>query len=128
MRSAFDRRQPDDQILEERTRSALGRYVAHAGAIQVTVRDGAVHLEGPVLASEADRVRRIVRRVRGVRQLDDRLEVHERPDVPSLQGEGTLRPRLRLVPAGRLALGAVSAITLLAIRPRPQPARGWFTV
>jgi hypothetical protein len=128
LRTAFDRRQPDDEVIAERVRAALGRSVAHAVAIRASVRDAVVRLDGPVLAAEADRVRRVVRRVRGVRHLDDRLQIHEQPDVPSLQGDVPRRPLLRLVPAGRLALGAVSAVTLIAIRPRPQTPRGWFSI
>jgi hypothetical protein len=64
--------------------------VGHGSAIDVAVDGGRVVLTGPILAEEADRLRRRVRAVRGVKDLDDRLEVHTVPgNVPGLQG----RPR-----------------------------------
>lgn len=79
-----------DDLLLRRVRSRIGEVVGHASAIDATVSDGRVTLRGPVLAAEVDRLLARVRGVRGVRELDDQLEVHAEPgNVPALQG----RPR-----------------------------------
>ena len=106
----------DDEVLVERARSRLGRVCSHPGAIEVFARDRRVELRGPVLASEHDQVVREVERVPGVSAVEDRLEVHERPDdVPALQGgAGRSVPRPELLqenwaPATRLLVGAAGA-------------------
>lgn len=81
----------DDWTIHERVRSALGRAVSHPSAVVVGPRDGVVTLSGPVLAHEVDNLLRTASRVRGVRGVVDRLDVHKQPgDVPALQG-GTTR-------------------------------------
>src|SRR5206468_3234814 len=65
----------------------LGRVVSHPHAIEVRVRDGHVTLSGPVLASEVDDLLSCLSSVRGVEDVENRLEVHERAgDISSLQG------------------------------------------
>ncbi|HXG16934.1 MAG TPA: SRPBCC family protein [Calidithermus sp.] len=87
------RRPPSDDVLTERVRSRLGFLVSHPGSIDVAVRDGWVTLSGPVLADEVDQLLTGVSRVRGVRGIDNRLEVHREPgNVPGLQGPAR-RPR-----------------------------------
>lgn len=98
---------PSDEVLIARVRSALGRHTSHAHAIRVAADEGEVILEGPVLADEVDGVLRAVRRVRGVRQVHDALEIHtDSIGVPGLQGEGSvsrpLRQREQWPPALRL--------------------------
>ena len=81
-----------DEVLVERVRAALGGVVRHPGSIEVSATNGEVTLRGPVLRDEVPRLLRRVRAVRGVRDVDDRLEVHAEPDdVAGLQGEA--RPR-----------------------------------
>jgi uncharacterized membrane protein len=81
-----------DDILTARVRAKLGRLVSHPHAIEVQSRDGRVTLRGPVLAREAGRLRGGVRRVRGVSEVIDELEVHDSAaGVPSLQEGGTPR-------------------------------------
>ncbi|MGH7572321.1 MAG: SRPBCC family protein, partial [Gemmatimonadota bacterium] len=76
-----------DDVLAERVRSKMGRHVSHPGAIEVTARWGRVTLRGPILAHELEDLLSAVASVRGVRDIDDRLEVHRDPgDVPGLQG------------------------------------------
>jgi uncharacterized membrane protein len=81
----------DDQLIVERVRSKLGRAVSHPHAIRVMANQGRVTLSGPILATEKEQLLKVVRAVPGVADIDDGLEVHERPDVPSLQGQG--KPR-----------------------------------
>jgi uncharacterized membrane protein len=80
-------RHPDDMILIERVRSALGRAVSHPAAIEVNSDDGSVRLGGAVLASEVDALVDCVRAVRGVRSVENQLSVFDEPgNIPSLQG------------------------------------------
>ena len=72
--------------LVERVRATLGRATSRPGAIDVFgVDGGAVILEGPILAAEADRILSAAWSVPGVERVIDHLERHETPDVPSLQ-------------------------------------------
>ena len=114
-----------DEAVAGRIRARLGS-LEQPGGIRVDVRDGRVHLAGPVLARDADRARRIVRHVRGANQLVDELEVHHEADVPALQEErrrrfGDLSPTTRLV---------ASLATIVAMSPvvrrvgRIRTARG----
>lgn len=70
--------QVDDRVLEERVRSAFGRTVSDAGAIEVSAHDGSVTLSGEVEADEVQDLVRTVRRVRGVDHVDNRLNVRSR--------------------------------------------------
>jgi len=80
---------PDD-ILAERVRAQIGRPATTPGAVEIDVHDGLVEIHGVVLSREADLLLRTVRRVRGVRDVVDRLERRELPGrTPSLQGGGS---------------------------------------
>ncbi len=80
-------KETDDRVLSERVRSKLGRYCSHPHAITVQAEDRHVLVSGPVLADEADGLMHAIRRVRGVRSVEDRLErFQERGDVAALQG------------------------------------------
>jgi uncharacterized membrane protein len=83
----FRREEVDDQTLAERVRAKMGRVVSHPHAIEALAQQGRVTLSGPILAHEADALLAKVRAVRGVLDVEDRLERHESDDhVPSLQG------------------------------------------
>lgn len=120
---ATQRLRPDhapDEVIEERVRSQLGRIVSHPGAIEVSAREGRVTLSGPVLERELKPLLSRIRRVRGVKEVDDHLEVHTQPgNVPGLQGAGRPRePRSELMqenwtPALRLLMGAIGAAALV---------------
>jgi hypothetical protein len=87
LRSALTHEQPADEILVERVRSKVGRWVSHPGSIQVAASDGHVTLSGTVLAAEADGLVASVRSVPGVRSLETELDVRREPgNVPALQG------------------------------------------
>jgi uncharacterized membrane protein len=115
---------PADEVLAERVRAELGRVVSHPSAIVVTAQQGRVTLAGPVLAREVRSLLRRVQRVRGVTDVDSRLEAHETADaVPALQGGAERRrarselPQENWTPAARLAAGvAGGAIALAAAR------------
>jgi uncharacterized membrane protein len=79
-----------------------------------------------VLAHELAGLLSAVRRVRGVREVENQLQVHERPgSVPGLQGEGRPRGENGWTPTGRLALGTVGGLlTVAALRARGLPRAG----
>ncbi|PWF48406.1 BON domain-containing protein [Massilia glaciei] len=80
---------PDDRVLAERVRSRIGRVVSHPHAIVVTAHEGHVALGGHALMHERQQLLDAVGGVAGVARVDDRLEVHEKPDgIPALQGAG----------------------------------------
>ncbi len=86
-RGALTEEPVSDRVLEERVRAELGRATRHAGAIEVRANQGRVTLTGPVLASDVDSVISSVSSVRGVKDVENRLDVHQQPDdVPALQG------------------------------------------
>lgn len=92
--TAPSRPEADDPTLTERVRAHIGRAVTHPHAVHVEAHDGRVTLSGPVLAHEVERLLDNVRRVPGVRQIDNRLEVHRvSGDVPGLQGGSGRRVR-----------------------------------
>ena len=116
----------DDDVLVARVRSKLGRVVSHPRAISVAADHGRVTLAGPVLASEADRLLKSVRAVRGVKVVVSHLEIHASADnVPALQGgrkrEGEAFPLLQAnwSPTARLLAGAAGgALVAYGIRRR----------
>ena len=110
----------DDGTLAGRVRAALGRYVSHPHAIEVTVNEGEVGLAGPILAHEVPAFMKAVKRVPGVRRVSNQLVVHkEAGNVSSLQGGVPRRgERFELLqdnwsPAARLAVGTVGFALLL---------------
>jgi uncharacterized membrane protein len=110
----------DDAVLVARVRAEMGRVVSHPSSIVVTAADGRVTLSGPILSEEAGALLACARGVRGVEDVVDRLEVHERAEnVPGLQGGVSRRgPEFELLqenwtPAARLAVGAVGGALAL---------------
>jgi hypothetical protein len=112
MRSLMDRKPVPDRVLIARVRSEIGRVVSHPRAIQVDANQGAVILSGPILADEVGDLISAVSRVRGVKDVENRLEVHEQAgNIPGLQGEPA-RPERRFEllqnnwsPTARLLVG-----------------------
>jgi uncharacterized membrane protein len=87
LRTALRRDGADDVVIVERVRAALGRLVSHPHAVSVMASEGVVRLQGPILKREAEGLVRAVRRVRGVREVIDHLDMHEQAGhVPALQG------------------------------------------
>jgi len=77
-----------DEVLVDRVRSHLGRHCSHPHAIRVSAEGGHVTLSGPILERDLCGVIRAVRNVRGVRCMENHLDVHESPGaVAGLQGE-----------------------------------------
>src|SRR5690606_10683042 len=135
VRSIFDSSPVDDSVLEDRVRAALGRVVTHPASIDVAARDGVVTLAGPILADEVPQLLESVRAVRGVRDIEDRLEVHTEPGrIPGLQGEARSRPGRRSgfmqenwSPTTRAIGGLAGAAAALWGLGRRQPGRTLVT-
>lgn len=121
-RSLASRDDASDAVIEARVRSKLGRVVSHPHSIDVTVRNGAVTLSGPILASEVDQLLGAMAEVRGVCEVENRLELHEHPgDHPALQGacrrEGE-RPEIlqeNWSPTMRLVAVSIGALPILSL-------------
>lgn len=85
--SRFSNEQPSDRLIEERVRAELGRSTSFPRSIQVSASDGHVMLSGPILRDEVDYLVGKISHVRGVKSVDNQLEVHDSPEnVPGLQG------------------------------------------
>jgi hypothetical protein len=64
-----------DDVLEARVRSELGHAIEYAGSLTVVAQEGKVMIGGPVVQRDADRVIETVRKVRGVRAVENQLEL-----------------------------------------------------
>ncbi|MGH8070329.1 MAG: SRPBCC family protein [Candidatus Entotheonellia bacterium] len=92
LRSSVAREEVGDEVLAERVRSQLGGLVSHPRAIEVRAEQGRVTLSGPVLSDEAHSLLKGVASVRGVCDVENRLDVHDEPrNVPGLQGQPVRR-------------------------------------
>ncbi|HET7240398.1 MAG TPA: YtxH domain-containing protein [Gemmatimonadales bacterium] len=76
----------DDDVIAERVRSELGRVVSRPSAVVVAVEDGVVTLSGQVPALEREDLIAVIRWVRGVRDLEDKLDTRESASAPGSQG------------------------------------------
>lgn len=65
----------DDGVLLERVRAAMGHVVGDPHAIELRVHDGCVTLKGPARAEQIEELVACAARVRGVREVDNRLSV-----------------------------------------------------
>ena len=123
-----------DDVLVERVRARLGMLVRHPRSIEVVARDGTVILSGPVLADEVDALVAMVSRVAGVRNVENRLEIHEEAgDVPGLQGGPARRPggdtfelmQSNWSPTTRFLMGSASgAVAMYGMRRRTAVGAG----
>ena len=113
----------DDHKLEGRVRSKLGRRLSNPSALQVQCADGRVILSGPVLASEMDKLLAKVQKIKGVHEVESRLEIQENGKSESSNGSrrGSLkgmRPRTAM-----LGLGGVGALAGLGLLARTSKGR-----
>lgn len=84
LRSQFTHDQPTDAVLVARVRAKLGHLTRHPGALEVSAHHGSVSIRGALQATEVKRVRAKIRSVRGVKGVEEHLEIYhraeERPD------------------------------------------------
>jgi VIT1/CCC1 family predicted Fe2+/Mn2+ transporter len=84
--------QVSDEMLAQRVRSSLGPMVSHPSSIELNVQNGKVILSGPILADEVDRLLSHVSAMRGVEEVENRLEAHQDTgNIPGLQGAAAIR-------------------------------------
>jgi len=108
-----------DELLEARIRSKLGMVSAHPGAIEIRIDNGQVTLSGAILAEEVDPVLSTLSSIRGVKGMENRLEVHQTAgNVPSLQGGVPRREQFEWMqehwsPAARTMIGFTGAMLAL---------------
>jgi uncharacterized membrane protein len=128
--SIFRSANTDDDTLEARVRSRMGRAVSHPGAIEVTSHDGVVRLSGVILSHEVDPMLSCIRATPGLHGIDNQLRIHNQPgDLPDLQG-GRVKPGARFElmqsnwsPATRL-LTTLTGGALMAACVRRRDALG----
>ena len=119
--SIFKSGDTDDDTLEARVRSRMGRAVSHPGAVEVTAREGVVKLRGQILSHEVESMISCIRSTPGVHGIDNQLRIHNSPgDLPGLQG-GRARPGARFElmqsnwsPATRLLTSLTGGALMLA--------------
>jgi hypothetical protein len=115
--SKLRRETVDEQVLGDRVRSKLGRVLSNPSAVEVTSVDGLVILSGSVPSSEKDRLLSTVAKVKGVKDVEDQLEVHEHGgETFFLEGDGKSRSRLARAwkPATLILAGTGGAALALA--------------
>ena len=103
-------RDTSDEVTIERVHSAIGRVSSH-GSIEASIDGGVVALRGAIFEHEVPTLLHALRRLPGVRSIDDRLVRHRVADA-------ALREPIRsgLAPAPRVALGTAGALLLLSGR------------
>lgn len=119
-RSLLTRRHASDDVLVERVRAKMGRYVSHPGAIEVDASGGTMRLSGSILRDEHDGLLAAVRGVAGVKDIVDSLTVYETAEgISELQGGIPRRgEEFELMqdnwaPAARILIGAAGTALVL---------------
>lgn len=82
-KSLFRQGETVDEILTERIRSILGRRLSRPDAVEVKSNQGHVEVTGRIMAREAERIRRAIESVRGVKEVSICLEMLEGPEMPT---------------------------------------------
>ena len=118
VRRNFEQGKTSDQVIEQRIRSRIGRVVSHPRKVHVLCDRSVATLWGLVLEQEASRLIEAVKRVRGVREVVDQLEIAA-PEQFAAVAPDPLRHareeiRLNWSPGKRLFVGAAG--TALALR------------
>jgi uncharacterized membrane protein len=86
-----------DEVVVERVRARLGRVIAHPAGVEVSSHEGVVQLRGAIRRAELKRVLGAVGGVRGVRRVENALELRDddrrggapRPAAPGAPSPGT---------------------------------------
>lgn len=90
-KSMLSREDVADVKLIERVRAKLGRVVSHPHAIIVSAENGRITLEGPILRREMEQTLHAMRKVDGVKYIENRLQpCDDSQRHPKLEGG---RPR-----------------------------------
>jgi hypothetical protein len=128
-RSLFRRADSSDDIVADRVRSKMGRYVSHPAAIDVEVYDGRITLSGPILADEVPALLNVVKTINGVEEVENCLDVHDSADISALQGgtrltgEPTEWQQANWSPTARFVVGTAGGLLMInCITKRTLPA------
>lgn len=81
LRASFANDQLDDDQLVARVRAELGHRVDRARSIEIAAHDGAITIRGQVPPDGADDIVAAVRRVRGVKEVNNELEIRSAADT-----------------------------------------------
>jgi hypothetical protein len=78
-----------DAHLEDKIRAKVAKITGHPESVGVAVRDGKVTLQGPVLKAAADELLAIVRAMKGVKEVENQLDVRdaEESEIPQVTPE-----------------------------------------
>src|SRR5262245_53353936 len=118
----------DDAVLTDRVRTEVGRVCSHPN-VEVTVEDGCVTLEGPVVAHERRPILKTVRSVKGVFDVLDRMEPYVPPATIPTQETRDRQPAimqrhwspatriLTSIIGGSLSAAGVKSATLRGVVP-----------
>lgn len=118
-KALFSDHATDGDVLVQRVRSKIGRVVSHPHAIEVTAKGKSIVLTGAVLVNEIDRLLRCARAVPGVKEIVNRLKMHESAEhISSLQGGRPRSSRFEWMqqqwtPSLRLGAGAAGAALMI---------------
>jgi hypothetical protein len=104
--------------LLKKVQRKIQHAVSHPQAIEAIIEQGRVHLHGLVLASEVARLLAAIQAVEGVREIENRLEVHESPQDLAAYRKGARR---WVEPAARVLTGATGSALALAAVKRKDP-------
>ena len=87
-----------DDVLADRVRTAVGRVISHPRSLEVSAEHGWITLSGPILASAERRLLHRIRRVSGVRGVENKLEVYKSTaHISGLQGGVPRQERFELM-------------------------------
>jgi hypothetical protein len=93
-RARLRERRINDVLLEDRVRAQMGRAVSHPAALQIKAVNGCIEISGPILRREVGELIDTIRSVRGVKNVVERLDLHDEPgNQPALQGAGSRQAR-----------------------------------
>ncbi|MEB2361693.1 MAG: BON domain-containing protein [Bryobacterales bacterium] len=98
-----------DSILEARVRSHIGHHVSRLGWVEITARNGVIVVTGSLPKQEAATLLAQVEAVRGVKGVDDRLNI---------QSEGNGRSKGWARTMGMVASAVGSGLALYGVRRR----------
>jgi uncharacterized membrane protein/osmotically-inducible protein OsmY len=85
--SAFGTRGVPDEVLVERVRSKLGRYLSHPSSLEVSAHGGRITLHGRISANEVPSILSAVHAIRGVQGVINALQSHDQAEhISDLQG------------------------------------------
>jgi uncharacterized membrane protein len=115
-----------DEVLADRVRQKLDRYVADPDSIRIDVYKGRVVLHGSALAEETEDLLCAVAAISGVHHVENELEALRLPGAPALVPQQPVRSSELMdvrheswAPAWKLTAGAVcGGIAFLALRGR----------